>query len=94
MQIIVKNDSSCFSNYFASTDLAQGTAFQMISHNPGNVDDDSSISGELTIFNPSSTVFVKHFISTSKSYNGSNTFHNNYVAGYVNTTAALTCSSI
>lgn len=83
-----ESDSSALS-YFASTDQAQGSAFQMISHNPG-VDNDSSCSGELTIFNPSSTVFVKHFISTSNSYNGSNTSHNNYVAGYVNTTTALT----
>ena len=83
-----ESDSSALS-YFASTDQAQGTGFQMISHSPGT-DNDSSCSGELTIFSPSSGTFVKHFIGTSNSYNGSNTSHNNYVAGYVNTTTALT----
>jgi len=83
-----ESDNTAFS-YFAATDQAQGTGFQMISHNPG-VDNDSNCSGELTIFNPSSSTFVKHFIATSNSYNGSNTSHNNYVGGYVNTTTALT----
>ena len=83
-----ENDNTAFS-YFAATDQAEGTAFQMISHNPG-ADNDSTSSGELTIFNPSSSTFVKHFIGTSNSHNGSNTSHNNYVTGYVNTTTALT----
>ena len=83
-----ESDNTALS-YFGSRDQAQGTGFQMIGHNPG-VDNDSSCSGELTIFNPSSSTFVKHFIATFNSYNGSNTSHNNYVGGYVNTTTALT----
>jgi hypothetical protein len=83
-----ESDNTALS-YFASTDQAQGTGFQMISHNPG-VDNDSNCSGELTIFNPSSSTFVKHFIGDSNCTNGSATSHRNFVAGYVNTTTALT----
>jgi len=76
-------------SYFAATDQAQGTGFQMISHNPGT-DNDSNSSGTLTIFNPSSSTFVKHFIGDSNCTNGSATSHRNFVAGYINTTTALT----
>ena len=51
---------------------------------------DSGASGEVIIFNPSNTTFVKHYISTVNSmseYPGST---QNYVAGYFNTTSALT----
>jgi hypothetical protein len=83
-----EGDSSSLS-YFASTDQAQGTGFQMISHNPGT-DNDSNSNGTLTIFNPSSSTFVKHFIGDSNCTNGSATSHRNFVAGYINTTTALT----
>ena len=76
-------------SYFAATDQAQGTGFQMISHNPGT-DNDSNSSGVLHLFDPSNTTFVKHFIADSNCTNGSATSHRNFVAGYVNTTTALT----
>ncbi len=47
-------------------------------------------SGTLTIFNPSNTTFVKHFIGDFNCTNGSATSHRNFVAGYVNTPTALT----
>ena len=83
-----EGDSSSLS-YFASTDQAQGTGFQMISHNPGT-DNDSNSNGTLTIFNPSSSTFVKHFIGDSNCTNGSATSHRNFVAGYFNTQTPLT----
>ena len=83
-----EGDSSSLS-YFAATDQAQGTGFQMISHNPGT-DNDSNSSGVLHLFDPSNTTFVKHFIGDSNCTNGSATSHRNFVAGYVNTTTALT----
>ena len=48
--------------YLTATDLAQSTAAQRIAQNLGN-DNDQSASGFLHLFNPSSTTFVKHFIS-------------------------------
>jgi hypothetical protein len=72
-------------------DLANSSADQNLARNQ-NADNDSSISGTLQIFNPSSTSFVKHFISSSSSiyHEGSvNGEFNYYVAGYGNTTSAV-----
>ena len=46
--------------YEAGSDIASGTGFQTLSNSTGNAADEVS-SGELTLFNPSSTTFVKHF---------------------------------
>jgi hypothetical protein len=74
--------------YSTANDLAQSTAFQQITGAIGN-ENDESCSGTLTIFNPSSTVFVKHFISTTNSYNADNISMNSFIAGYGNTTSAV-----
>jgi len=68
--------------------LAQSTNFQDISSVCGN-DNDQSTSGYLHIFNPSSTTFVKHFISKSFSSNHDNATVNFFAAGYGNTTSAV-----
>jgi|TARA_A100001391_G_C5051662_1_gene273613 hypothetical protein len=74
-------------SYQTSWDLAQGTGVQLISHGIDN-DNDGSASGELYLFNPSSTTFVKHFISISNAMNGTYS-HQNFIAGYCNVTAAI-----
>ena len=72
--------------YSTSNDQAQGTAFQRLLKHQGNADDAGS--GTLTLFNPSSTTFVKHFISDGNSAN--NTYsQRELVAGYFNTTSAI-----
>ena len=56
---------------------------------------DNGGAGELWLFNPSSTTYVKHFISRFKpNYSGgSNPYsHDGYTAGYINTTAAVTAA--
>ena len=75
-------------SYNSGTDLAQSTNFQDISSLCGN-DNDQSTSGYLHIFNPSSTSFVKHFISKSFSSNHDNAAVNFFAAGYGNTTSAV-----
>ena len=74
--------------YSAGTDLAQSTAFQIISDALGDVSDENLV-GTLQLFNPSSTTYVKHFISSINT----NSYHNysiNYLlAGYGNTTSAI-----
>jgi hypothetical protein len=62
--------------------------FKTISDYCGNGNDES-LSGELTLFNPSSTTFVKHFISTSNTYQNSNYSMQRLVAGYFNLTSQL-----
>ncbi len=74
--------------YGSGGDLAQSTAFQRITDSVGN-DNDQCCSGYLHLFNPSSTTFVKHFISTSNLTTPDNYTDNVYVAGYCNTTSAV-----
>src|SRR5210317_1155117 len=50
------------------TDEAQGTAFQKIDPGIGN-DNDKCCAGKLTLYNPSSTTFVKHFMSETNILN-------------------------
>ena len=69
-------------------DLAQSTAVQRLS-NPTGSENDESVSGEMTLFNPSSTTFVKHFMSTVSDHDMSDTEQNCFVAGYCNVTAAI-----
>jgi hypothetical protein len=77
--------------YQTVQDLAQSTAYQYISTNTGNASDDS-VSGSLTLFNPSSTTYVKHFISNNSNVyndNSGNASLNDFIAGYGNTTSAV-----
>ena len=76
-------------NYDPARDLAQSTSYQDISYQTGN-DNDQSTSGTLQLFNPSSTTFVKHFITNINSYSdvsGTDYSINTYVARYANTTS-------
>ena len=81
-------DSGTLLAYSATRDLAQSTSFQRLSSNTGN-DNDQCAVGSLSIFNPSSTVFVKHFISTSAQYSDDNYINNGFSAGYGNTLSAV-----
>ena len=83
------SDSNLY--YRTSEDLAQSTADQKLSVEvtfPASVDDDNSFSGILHLFDPSSTTFVKHFISDGNHY-ASNYSTRSFVAGYGNTTSAI-----
>ena len=75
--------------YDTNLDQAQGTAFQQIQHDIGN-DADQSAAGTLTLFNPASATFVKHFIARSQIYYAGDYALDFFVAGYFNTTTALT----
>ena len=74
--------------YKTAFDLAQSTSSQSITQTLGNGADETA-SGTLQIFNPSSTTFVKHFISTTNNYTDANFSQNIFVAGYANTTSAI-----
>ena len=75
--------------YRTAYDQAQGTAFQPISLQTGNGNDEC-FSGALHLFSPSSTTFVKHFMSYGNDYVYADYSSNPRNAGYVNTTTALT----
>ena len=77
-------------DYSTSGDLAQSTSFQRFT-NADNVgaDNDQSISGELYLYSPSSTTYVKHFMGTALNAGQGNYITNEFVAGYCNTTTAI-----
>jgi len=74
--------------YNTAEDLAQSTSFQNLSVGVGNGADENT-SGSLTIFNPSSTTYVKHFIGLTNIYTYDDYTFNNFTAGYGNTTSAV-----
>ena len=69
-------------------DQAQGTAYQTIAIGGGNGADESS-SGILTLYNPSSTTYVKHFVAQGNAYHHADATITTYAAGYINTTSAI-----
>jgi hypothetical protein len=80
--------------YSAAYDLAQSTSFQNLIFPSLSNDNDSNTSGSLQLFNPSSTTYVKHFISrlncTVEAIGGSDPYSEDvFVAGYGNTTSAV-----
>ena len=84
-----ENDSFNSLAYQTGRDLAQDTGFKVLQRASDFSDADQSASGSLQLFNPSSTTFVKHFISRIQSY-GVARSHDSFAAGYANTTSALT----
>jgi hypothetical protein len=84
----LENDTDAGLQYLTASDLAQSTAFQRLSRESG-ADADQSISGLLTIFNPSSTTYVKHFISTMQTSQYEDGSLSYGFAGYGNTTSAV-----
>ena len=81
-------DSNTGLDYRGDQDLAQGTGFLNLGI-PLGADADQNFAGELTLFNPSNTTFVKHFISNTNITGSSNDVHSNYIAGYCNVTTAI-----
>jgi hypothetical protein len=75
-------------NYEGNEDLAQSTSYQFIGNPVGNANDEC-ISGEMFLFSPSSTTFVKHFISRCNLDTGNAETESDFVAGYCNVTAAI-----
>ena len=74
--------------YNASKDLAQSTGDQVLINEIGNGADENG-SGNLYLFNPSSTTYVKHWLSRTSNYQGDDYIQDRYFAGYFNTTSAI-----
>jgi len=81
-------DVDSFITYRTARDLAQSTGFQDLYPDLGNGADES-VSGSLQLFNPSSTTYVKHFLTNTNGYLNSNASINVFTAGYGNTTSAV-----
>ena len=84
-----ESDSSAEIGYSGDVDQAEGTAYQPVIPYVGNASDESG-SGELHLFNPSSTTYVKNFYGVTQFYHGSNYSQQDFSAGYINITSAIT----
>ena len=82
-----EDNSSRALGYSADDDQAQGTAFQRLNESTGS-DNDQSISGHMHLFEPSSTTFVKHYISRTMTIFDRAT--DVFGAGFFFTTSAIT----
>ena len=83
-----ESDSSEAEGYETGHDQAQGAAFQKLTGSIGNGSDESC-AGELHVFNPSNTTYVKHFYSIMNIYGADNHSGNWFIAGYINDTTAI-----
>jgi len=81
-------DDSAALGYDTGEDQAQGTAFQSLVQGAGS-DNDQASSGELWLFNPSSTTFVKHFMARTNHARHNDSTEDVFTAGYFNTTSAI-----
>ena len=82
-----ENNNAAALGYSTGNDLAQSTSFQNISSEISN-QNDAHTSGTMTLFNPSSTVFTKHFMSRVQVDNNYYA-QDEYMAGYGNTTSSV-----
>ena len=83
-----EDGSSSGVGYESQLDQAQGTGFHQLSYDTSN-DNDHVISGELFLFSPSSTTFVKHFLARTSNNHYNNFELDTYSGGYFNTTSAI-----
>ena len=83
-----ENDATAELGYSAGFDVAQSTGDACI-FDSVSTDNDASWSGEMYLFNPSSTTFVKHFMSRIQGMSNAPLSNDVYSAGYGNTTSAV-----
>ena len=95
---VVKTSTAFFATHFENgsggsvsyspKDEAQSTANQELNFTTQSTPK-GGISGNILLFNPSSTTFVKHFITSTNGKNDDNSSNNGFVSGYCNTTSAI-----
>ena len=83
-----EDGSSSGLGYEGQLDQAQGTGFHQLSYDT-SYDNDHCICGELFLYNPSSTTFLKHFKLRASNNHYQNFQLDSYGAGYFNTTSAI-----
>ena len=86
----LEDDSATTLAYTPNQDVAQGTGYHEIFQQVGHDEARNSACGELQLFNPSSTTFVKHFFSRSSERTSDAHYAiSQFSAGYFNTTSAI-----
>ena len=82
-----ESDTTTNLNYSSGSDLAQSTSDQRLFGL--GADADQNASGELQLFTPSSSTFVKHFLFRGNDCDPGNFSIDRFVAGYGNTTLPI-----
>ena len=80
-------DDAATMSYVTSQDHV-GTSYFALNHTVGG-DNDQCVAGELHLFNPASTTYVKHFLSRTIGNASSDYANEGFVGGYFNTTSAI-----
>ena len=83
-----EGDGGATVGYYTAYDQAQGTAYQALNYETG-YDADQSVSGILTLYDPSDTTFVKHFQARTQTAQGDDFSVDWHTAGYINTTSTI-----
>tara|TARA_Y100001951_G_scaffold85492_1_gene75451 strand:- start:519 stop:1133 length:615 start_codon:yes stop_codon:yes gene_type:complete len=81
------DDDTTFA-YNTGQDIAQGTGFQTLAPTLGNAADESC-SGQLWLFKPSSTTYVKHFLARTNLTHATEQAIGWHFGGYGNNTSAV-----
>jgi len=86
-----ESDTNTTLSYRTDYDLAQSTSFQRLTAGGGIGNDaDQCLNGELLLFQPSSSVYVKHFIGTTAATGASDYINHSFISGYINDTTPIT----
>ena len=83
-----EDNSEAQVSYNTSGDLAQSASVANLDRFVGN-DTDQCCSGQLFLYDPSNTTFVKHFVSKAATAERTDAAQQGFLAGYCNTTAAI-----
>ena len=83
-----EDNSNAYLSYATGDDLAQSTAFQHLATGMGNAADECG-AGELYLFNPSNTTYIKHFYCRFQLYCYPDISRECWIQGYINTTSAV-----
>ena len=83
-----EDDSSTSVGYNADQDQAQATGFLNVSEALG-ADNDQCANIIITLYDPSNTTFVKHFIARTAYVHQNDRSIDAFIAGYCNTTSAI-----
>ena len=86
-----ESNTNAVLTYASTRDLAGSTSYQPLDSDDNSDEADSASTGELWLFAPSSTIFMKQFYSTAnyKGYDSGPNSVNTFVGGYFDTTSAI-----
>ena len=83
-----EGDGGATVGYYSAYDQGNGTGYQALNYETGS-DADQSVSGMLTLYDPSNTTYVKHFQARTTSSQSDDFYVDWYTSGYINTTSAI-----